>query len=118
MAIPTGFLGLHHFYLENPLLGMIYLVTGGLFGIGWLIDIFRMPCLVASANKRLEANAASMNEIRQRLGGACVMTDRSNIVIFPNNNQSPGKSHSCLGCILSIIDGLSAFSAVLMHGCP
>ena len=35
-----GYLGIHKFYEERILLGIVYLITGGLFGIGWLIDIF------------------------------------------------------------------------------
>ena len=35
-----GYLGIHKFYEERILLGIVYLLTGGLFGIGWLIDIF------------------------------------------------------------------------------
>ena len=35
-----GYLGIHKFYEERILLGIVYLLTGGLFGIGWLIDTF------------------------------------------------------------------------------
>lgn len=35
-----GGLGVHKFYEGNIVMGVIYLLTGGLFGIGWLIDIF------------------------------------------------------------------------------
>ncbi|QEE14554.1 NINE protein [Promethearchaeum syntrophicum] len=34
-----GYLGLHHFYAGKIGMGFLYLCTGGLFGIGWLIDI-------------------------------------------------------------------------------
>ena len=42
--------GFHHFYLENALLGGLYFITGGLFGIGWLVDLVRIPSLVEEAN--------------------------------------------------------------------
>lgn len=45
--------GLHHYYLRRPAWGVAYTFTLGMFGIGWLIDAFRMPCLVAEANERL-----------------------------------------------------------------
>lgn len=33
-----GFLGAHKFYEGKVGMGILYLFTGGLFGIGWLID--------------------------------------------------------------------------------
>ena len=48
-----GFLGAHHFYLRRGGFGMIYLLTLGLCGFGWLIDLIRMPTLVEDANLKL-----------------------------------------------------------------
>lgn len=39
LAIFLGGLGIHKFYLGRVGMGILYLCTGGLFGIGWLIDI-------------------------------------------------------------------------------
>lgn len=47
-----GFLGAHRFYFGRPVSGTIYLFTFGLLGIGWLIDLFLMPGLEASADRR------------------------------------------------------------------
>ena len=47
-----GFLGAHHFYLRRTEWGILYFLTGGLVGCGWLIDMFRMPYLVSQVNKR------------------------------------------------------------------
>ncbi|ELU01134.1 hypothetical protein CAPTEDRAFT_187960 [Capitella teleta] len=49
---PGGFLGLHHFYLGRPVWGLLYMLTFGMLGVGWLIDIFRLPCLVNDINKK------------------------------------------------------------------
>ena len=40
LCIFGGFLGLHVFYVGKIKKGILYLFTCGLFGIGWLIDIF------------------------------------------------------------------------------
>jgi TM2 domain-containing membrane protein YozV len=37
-----GLFGVHKFYLERPGMGILYLCTGGLLGIGWLIDLFTL----------------------------------------------------------------------------
>ncbi|XP_059157171.1 uncharacterized protein LOC131941724 isoform X2 [Physella acuta] len=57
--LPWGFLGFHHFYLDRPLWGFLYFFTLGLLGIGWLVDLFRIPSLVKSVNKK--------NEERERI---------------------------------------------------
>lgn len=50
-----GFLGAHRFYFGRPVSGTIYLFTLGLFLIGWLVDLFLMPSLEASAERRYVA---------------------------------------------------------------
>ena len=45
-ASPLGLFGAHHYYLDNVKLGLIYTFTVGIFGIGWLVDLFRMKQLV------------------------------------------------------------------------
>jgi len=34
-----GYLGIHRFLKGHIISGIIWLFTGGLFGIGWLIDV-------------------------------------------------------------------------------
>jgi TM2 domain-containing membrane protein YozV len=51
-----GFLGLHHFHLKNNFLGVAYLCTFGLLGVGWIVDLFRMPTLCKRAVHGLESN--------------------------------------------------------------
>jgi len=54
-----GAAGIHRFYLGKPVTGLLYLFTGGLFGIGTVIDLIRMPTLVNLSNYQmlLERNA-------------------------------------------------------------
>lgn len=45
-----GFAGLHRFYLQKPVSGVLYLITGGFFGFGTLYDLICMPTLVDTYN--------------------------------------------------------------------
>lgn len=47
-----GILGIHKFYLGKTVMGIIYICTGGIFGIGWFIDLFTLPFQVAAHNNR------------------------------------------------------------------
>ena len=39
LCVFFGYFGVHRFYAGRYLMGALYLVTLGLFGIGWLVDI-------------------------------------------------------------------------------
>lgn len=45
-----GLLGIHKFYLGKVGTGIIYLFTGGIFGIGWFIDLFTLGTQVDTYN--------------------------------------------------------------------
>ncbi|MDA7662188.1 TM2 domain-containing protein [Verrucomicrobia bacterium] len=47
-----GFTGSHRFYYGKPISGTIWLCTGGLFLIGWLIDLFLIPIMDSQAERR------------------------------------------------------------------
>lgn len=48
---PFGIIGFHHFYLQRYIWGILYFFTFGMFGIGWIIDGFRIVCMVKDFNK-------------------------------------------------------------------
>jgi TM2 domain-containing membrane protein YozV len=54
-----GFLGAHRFYYGKPISGAIYFFTLGLFGIGWLIDLFLIPSMDREADMRFRQGDVS-----------------------------------------------------------
>lgn len=40
-----GFTGSHRFYFGKPITGTLWFFTGGLFLIGWIIDLFLIPSM-------------------------------------------------------------------------
>lgn len=47
-----GFTGSHRFYYGKPVTGTLWFFTFGLLGIGWLIDLFLIPSMDRSADRR------------------------------------------------------------------
>lgn len=47
-----GFTGSHRFYYGKPVSGTIWFFTGGLFLIGWIIDLFLIPSMARRADRR------------------------------------------------------------------
>ncbi|GAA3968336.1 TM2 domain-containing protein [Allohahella marinimesophila] len=54
-----GFLGAHRFYYGRPITGTIWFFTLGLLGIGWLIDLFLIPSMDRSADRRYTAGSTN-----------------------------------------------------------
>lgn len=46
-----GILGIHRFYMGKILTGILYLATGGLFGIGWLYDLWTLNDQIDEINQ-------------------------------------------------------------------
>lgn len=47
-----GWFGIHHIYLGRDIQAFVWWSTfGGYFGMGWLVDFFRMPAMVREANE-------------------------------------------------------------------
>lgn len=47
-----GVFGIHRFYMGKWLTGLIYLLSGGIFGIGWLYDLWTLNQQVSEINGR------------------------------------------------------------------
>lgn len=47
-----GFTGAHRFYFGKPLTGALWFFTGGLFLIGWIVDLFLIPAMSQEAERR------------------------------------------------------------------
>ena len=47
-----GLLGIHRFYLGKWVTGIIYLISGGLLGIGWLYDLCTMNQQISDLNMK------------------------------------------------------------------
>ncbi len=64
LACVFGLCGIHRFYLKKPFTGLLYLFTFGLFGIGQLIDLFRLRELVELENHRVRRLPARPRRLR------------------------------------------------------
>lgn len=47
-----GFTGAHRFYFGKPLTGVLWFFTGGLFLVGWIIDVVLIPAMSEEADRR------------------------------------------------------------------
>jgi TM2 domain-containing membrane protein YozV len=47
-----GFTGSHRFYYGRPVTGTIWFFTAGLLLIGWLVDVFLIPWMDRTADRR------------------------------------------------------------------
>ena len=57
----VGFTGAHRFYFGRPVSGTIWFFTLGLLGVGWLIDLFLIPWMERSAERRYVAGQIDYN---------------------------------------------------------
>jgi len=53
LCLLLGILGAHKFYLNRPLLGVLYFFSGGLILVGWIYDIFTLPRQINEYNERI-----------------------------------------------------------------
>ena len=59
LLIFFGIIGVHKFYLNRPGIGVLYIFTLGLLGIGLIYDLFTLPKQVAKRNAEIAAERAA-----------------------------------------------------------
>ena len=42
LCILFGIMGIHYFYVGRIGKGLVFMCTGGMFGIGWILDIIKI----------------------------------------------------------------------------
>ena len=53
LLVFLGIFGVHRFYLGKIWTGLLYMITGGLLGIGWLYDLCTLNGQVDARNRQL-----------------------------------------------------------------
>ena len=56
-----GFMGCHRFYYGNNVSGTIWFFTGGLLGIGWIVDLFLIPKMAEEADFKYKEGLIDYN---------------------------------------------------------
>jgi TM2 domain-containing membrane protein YozV len=56
-----GFTGSHRFYYGKPVSGVIWFLTLGLLGVGWLVDLFLIPSMDREADLRFRSGPVDYN---------------------------------------------------------
>lgn len=57
----VGFTGAHRFFFGRTLTGILWFFTFGLFGIGWLVDLFLIPSMSRDAAVRFRPGRYDYN---------------------------------------------------------
>jgi TM2 domain-containing membrane protein YozV len=99
---PWGILGIHRFYLGRVGTGLIWLFTGGLCAIGWIVDLFLIPGLVREANARIMSDLQEMAPAGFGLGrdapGEAMAAPRGGDITPPSAPADTGFGNRVIYC--------------------
>lgn len=118
IVIFGGVFGLHKFIKGDIKMGIIYLFTAGLFGIGWIIDIIKVLTGSSSSGGSSLMGSAGLNVIRDgklpniqgtnlnlSSGETCCYMDRA--YTFKDKTITTGYTGRSNGVSIRIMKGLS-----------
>lgn len=72
-----GVVGAHRYYCLQPIEGLFYTFTAGLFLIGWLTDVFVLPFYVQQANQLIDAVNHNEEEMQRAYGDQNILRNVS-----------------------------------------
>ena len=101
LCLFLGFLGAHKFYKGETMLGVVYLFTGGLFFIGWALDLIPLLC---NTNRERAPEHKVEAAKGERLGDFNISIKTTRAENEPIGNISHldfGKPSGELGCYLN-----------------
>lgn len=94
-----GLIGLHRFYLDSPVVGLIQFFTLGGFGMWWLLDFFLIPGLVNDCNMKLMLLSRGGNISQQQAVNVVVQAPPPSQAAPPSSGGgSGGPTRPCPQC--------------------
>eukprot|EP01083_Nonionella_stella_P124894 377410_1 len=92
-----GWVGLHQFYVGDIGLALVYSLTLGLWGIGWLIDAFRVPFLVKNAESTRAQERIQPPNLRRFccICWGCKLRERSMNIYYSRHKKRLFEAYIC-----------------------